>query len=95
MKVTAAEIRRLFNVGRYTARVESGELRRYILKCNPAPERAGQVPGARSQFIAYVDLKGNHAVKVHRYLRPDGTIGASGLEDPKWLLKDGVVYHCD
>jgi hypothetical protein len=25
---------------------------------------------------------------VHQYLRPDGTLGASGLPDPKWL-RDG------
>jgi hypothetical protein len=31
---------------------------------------------------------------VHQFLRPDGTIGASGLPDPKMMLKDGIEYIC-
>jgi hypothetical protein len=29
---------------------------------------------------------------VHQYLRPDGTLGASGLPDPKLVVHEGVVY---
>ena len=41
-------------------------------------------PGTRSQIIRY--FKGRQWVlEVHQYLRPDGTLGASGLPDPKRL----------
>jgi hypothetical protein len=31
---------------------------------------------------------------IHRYLRPDGTLGASGRPDPKRLVEGGVKYFC-
>lgn len=29
---------------------------------------------------------------MHRYMKRDGTLGASGREDPKFLFLDDVVY---
>lgn len=43
-------------------------------------------------MIEYLDTAGNRVALVHRYLRPDGTLGASGKEDPKALMHDGVYY---
>ena len=51
----------------------------------------------RSQVVSYFD----RAVRVaicHRYVLPDGTLGASGRPDPKWLrVGDGawVPSHDD
>ena len=42
--------------------------------------------------MAYVSDAGHRMFLVHLSLRPDGTIGASGKPDPKWLFEDGVVY---
>lgn len=39
----------------------------------------------------YLDADGNQIALVHQYLRRDGTLGASGLPDPKWLLHEGEV----
>jgi hypothetical protein len=30
---------------------------------------------------------------MHQYLRPDGTIGASGQPDPKRLVVEGDVWY--
>jgi hypothetical protein len=30
--------------------------------------------------------------KAHRYLRPDGKLAASGMVDPKRVVRDGVMY---
>ena len=30
--------------------------------------------------------------EVHQYVRPDGSLGGSGLPDPKRLYKDGILY---
>lgn len=47
--------------------------------------------GSRSQYIAYYD--GPHVVaKVHQFLQPDGTLGASQIPDPKELLVDGEIW---
>ncbi len=45
----------------------------------------------RSQLITYFDADGRRVAIVHQYLRRDGTLGASGLPDPKWLLHEGEV----
>jgi hypothetical protein len=60
----------------------------------PAPARANQAPGARSQRIRYVNGKVEIVVVVHRYIAPDDSIGASGKPDPKQLRIDGVIYWC-
>jgi hypothetical protein len=47
--------------------------------------------GTRSQIIAY--REGNTTVaEVHQYLLPDGSLGASGVPDPKRLLINGLLY---
>lgn len=43
-------------------------------------------------MVAYELPDGSRVALVHQYLRPDGTVGASGQPDPKWLLEDGVIY---
>lgn len=57
--------------------------------------RAGEPPGTRSQRVEYWDSTGSELVKVatcHRYLRPDGSLGASGKPDPKRVFHDGEVF---
>jgi hypothetical protein len=46
----------------------------------------------RSQLISYLDDAGQEVARVHQYLQPDGTLGASGRPDPKRLLHDGILY---
>jgi hypothetical protein len=46
-------------------------------------------------MVSYVDDAWNRIFLVHLYLRPDGSIGASGLPDPKWLYEDGEVYQLE
>ena len=42
-------------------------------------------------MIAYYD-DGQRLALVHQYLRPAGTLGATGLPDPKELLVEGFVW---
>ena len=58
---------------------------------HPSQPRAGEPVCTRSQLVTYVDVQGQRVAIVHQYLRQDGTLGASGLPDPKWLLHDGEV----
>lgn len=44
--------------------------------------------GTLSQYVRYKRADGKVVVEGHRYLRPDGSLGAGGKLDPK-LLSDG------
>ena len=84
----------MFNDGGYLARIQSGDLapkNRYDKHRTPP---LSFLPNcSHSQRIAYLDQNGKKIVEVHQYLQPDGTLGASGLPDPKELLHNGIVYH--
>lgn len=85
--VTPTIIQRLFNTGQYYERVISGEFTTVIRKERvPKRQKPGHPPGTRSQFVYYYDSDGNKLAGVHQYLLPDGTLGASGKPDPKYIF---------
>lgn len=91
--VSATEIRRIFNGESYQSRIDSGQLAEKLLReGHPSPARSGEPPCTKSQVLAYLDAYGRKVVVVHRYLRTDGTLGASGRPDPKKLFHKGVLY---
>lgn len=64
---------------------------------SPAPSVAGQAPGTLSQLREWwgYDQARERSVFIglfHAYLRPDGTLGGSGKEDPKILSLGGFTY---
>jgi hypothetical protein len=84
----------MFNDGRYLERLQSGEFTELPRRDkHPAPAKANQPFCTRSQMISYLDLAGYRVANVHRYLRPDGTLGGSGLPDPKALQVNDVLYY--
>jgi len=90
---SAAEIRRVFNDGDFWARAQRGEFTQLLMaESHPSPPRASLPPCTRSQILAYFDLSGVKVALVHQYLRPDGSLGASGRPDPKKLLLNGILY---
>ena len=92
--VNAKHIRELFHQANCPARLASGLLRESLRRSkHPAAPRAKMPVCTRSQMVTYVDGTGEAVAIVHRYLLPDGRIGASGQADPKWLLHDGTVYQ--
>ena len=72
-------------------RWESGELELKVDASRPARNETirGWVPGTLSQNVIFVDNADNLIAKAHRYLKPDGTLAASGLYDPKRVLHRG------
>jgi hypothetical protein len=93
VRILEPEMRKLFNEGTYVERLACGELLGTVLEQNPAPLRANEPPGTLSQMVSYRDKDDNEVARVHQYLRPDGTIGASGKPDPKRLLHNGTLYR--
>lgn len=51
--------------------------------------------GTRSLTVGYLDRDQRRIFVVHLYLRPNGDVGASGEQDPKWLFEaeTGVLYQ--
>lgn len=93
--VTEQRIRELFNKGQYWARARNGEFTLDYIYNKPAPPQAGQVPGTKSQIIAYINSNGDQIALVHQYLQPNGSLGGSGKPDPKLLLEGQILYQID
>jgi hypothetical protein len=91
--VSEYKIREIFNNEGYLQRIISGHYTRKLVYDKHRNPPLSFLPFCtHSQRVAYYD--GSEKVaEVHQYLKPDGTIGASGLPDPKELLHDGIVYH--
>src|SRR5688572_16911845 len=95
LRVTAHQIRARFNAEGYLQRVQQGALRQVVRLEKPLSEATciakGYPVGTRKQLLEYYDGQERVAL-VHLVVLPDGTIGASGLPDPKVLLVDGVLW---
>jgi hypothetical protein len=59
---------------------------------HPAPSQSKEPYCTRSQRLAYVDAAGHAVAHVHQYVRPNGSLGASGKPDPKLILHEGTLY---
>lgn len=46
----------------------------------------------RSQILIYWTTRREPVALVHQYLRPDGSLGASGRADPKRVVVENEVY---
>ena len=91
--VTASIIRKYFNDGQFYQRSLKGEFNTMMKRdSHPDPPPNNEPYCTRSQIIYYYDQTGNPFAVVHQYTRPDGTLGASGLPDPKRLiLEDRII----
>jgi hypothetical protein len=92
--ITFEEIRQLFNESNYPALIRTGQLRPEYIRNQPLkdPLQKNEPAGTRSQIIRYRDRNGQWMVVVHQYLRPNGTLGGSGLPDPKRLRIGNTVF---
>ena len=89
---TPQTLRRIFNDGGFLERLQRGELRAVLLRDrHPSLEGAHEPFCTRSQAVAYLDANGTRVALVHQYLRTDGSIGGSGLPDPKRILSEGEI----
>jgi hypothetical protein len=79
-------LRRRFAELGVLGRLESGSLRAVVMR-RSTPLVQGLPPGTEAQIVYYFEGESRVAV-VHQFVLPDGSIGASGLPDPKWL-RDG------
>ena len=92
VRVDAWHLRCLLKRSGYLERVRSGDIETEIRREQPARSQYKQPPGSVSQEVYYYDGL-EQVAKVHQFVLPDGTIGASGLPNPKRLRIDGVTYR--
>ncbi|MBW3578328.1 MAG: hypothetical protein KY462_11435 [Actinobacteria bacterium] len=74
------QLRRLFNEGEFYERMLGGELSAMKVDENRPSKAANQPAGTRSEEWLY-DEGATVVARVHQYVLPDGTIGASGRPD--------------
>ena len=94
-KITVTDLRKLFNT-EVLPKIGTNELLEVVLVSRLPSPNANQPPGTVSQMVEYWDTEEGRLVKratVHRYLRPDGSLGGSGLPDPKQVFHDGILYR--
>lgn len=84
----------IFNDGNYWEKTKTGEFYAIVLEDrHPSRIEANEPLCTYSQMVSYRDKSGNEVARVHQYLRPDRTIGASGRPDPKRILVGNILYR--
>ena len=92
-RVSATELRYLFNSGGYWAQLQEGKVSARILERNHPSAPLANVPFCTtSELVSYIDGRGQEVARVHQYRLRDGTLGASGRPDPKYLLVGDTLY---
>ncbi len=92
--VDAPTLRRLFNEGRYWERLQAGRLVG-VVGASRHPGPPFEPYCTVSQIVRYHKRNQKRVAVVHQYLRPNGTLGASGRPDPKSVRALGILYVLD
>lgn len=95
--VSAQILRDLFNSRDYTKLAATGQLRINIKRENHllTPEAKNLPHCTLGQFIEYLDADGRWHAQAYQYLKPDGSLGASGKPDPKRIRSEGKILVLD
>lgn len=94
VRVDIWELRCKFNKSLYRWQAWAGILTAKVERSgHPEPPLADEPVCTLSQEVSYRNAEGEEVARVHRFLRQDGTIGASGKPDPHTVLYKGVLYR--
>jgi hypothetical protein len=86
-------LRELFNARDFPTLIRAGIVADRPKDEYPTPPSRGEPPGTLSQTRLYVHVSIGRVAIVFQYRRPDGTLGASGLPDPKMLVDGNDVLY--
>ena len=90
-RIPVQQLRQKFNDGRFWDRTKTGELTKAVLSRH-VPISSKEPPGTESQIVSLFDSSNQEVARVHIYLRPDHTLGASGLPDPKIVREGDMLF---
>lgn len=79
----------------FPGRIARGEIFERVAHTGVPQAGARQPTGTLAQTVVYIDEQWKQIARVHQYRRPDGTLGGSGLPDPKVLVVDGATWVAD
>jgi len=100
IRVPPSILRQHFNNSELSSQIEAGELEPIMLEnrhlTKPEERRVPEPFCTHHQTKRYLNVDGDLILETTSYLRPDGTLGASGKPDPKrmrvgnrlWILGD-------
>ena len=92
-------IREAFNSGQFWERAQRGEFTLEFERdkhySRQEARRYNFTYCTRSQVLRYFDGNGIRIAVVHQIRNPDGTIGASGKPDPKYLQLEDEILRVD
>jgi hypothetical protein len=95
VRISSTEMCRIFNDDGYWEKVKNGELQTFLLEACISKLLTHETCEIQSQMLSYRDSTGEEVARIHQFVRPDGTLAASGKPDPKRLLKDGILYRLE
>jgi hypothetical protein len=91
--LSSSELRRLFIESGLADLVEAKSLAETVeFDSHPSQTLAREPFCTRSLILGYANEAGRIVARLHRYLRTDGSLGASGRADPKYLFINSVIY---
>lgn len=85
VSVSQTELQELFN-RHYLPAFERGDLTKVLVRSGTPDRTANQPIGTKSEMWSLHTNDGRYIGKVHAYVKPDGTLSASGKPDPKELV---------
>lgn len=88
----------MFNEGNFLKKIRKGEYKAESKRCSPVPADSDKIGdsipiGSISQTLYFFNTDNQKAIEIQRYIKPDGSIGASRKNDPKEILVGNVYYH--
>lgn len=92
--ISREELCSRFNETIYPKKLE-GKFSEILLRERYIPHSVDESDCKKTQLVKYENDKGVEVARVHQYLLEDGSLGASGLPDPKRICQKGTVYACD
>lgn len=92
-RITANEMRKLFSENIFPQLSQGDLVTQVTWENHPSRPKANEPHCTKSQIVAYFDKGGMEIARVHRYLRTDGSLGASGKPDPKRIVIGGVTFR--
>src|SRR5688500_7115387 len=90
-RISVWDLRRLFNEGGYQRMMIRQELTARSVRCKEVDPNSPMIGrntpvGSVSQTIHLYNNQNDLVVEFHRFITPEGKIGASKLNDPKKML---------